>query len=443
MKTDNQSANGGGIERGADAGDARTNGTLATSAGGVLLPADSELTPTLSVVLPTLNEEDGIGECIDRIIAALETLEIHGEIVVSDSSTDRTPEIAREKGAIVVEPDKPGYGYAYQYAFDRCRGEYIAMGDADTTYDFEELPKLYRHVAEDDADTTYDFEELPKLYRHVAEDDADMAMGSRLNGEIKDGAMPALHQYVGNPLLTAFLNTFYDTDVSDAHSGIRVFSRDALDAMDLSTTGMEFASEMIMESGASDLTIAEEPITYHEREGEATLDSFQDGWRHVRFMLENAPGYLFTGPGIALLVFGLAVIAGCLANVSIGPAGFGLHSLIAGSLFVVIGFQAITLGVFAKLSGDPVRNPSDPLTTLLVEHLSLEHSLAAGIGVFGLGSAYATFMAGRWVGSGFRTLPLVEFDIVAMTAIVVGILAIFNSFFLSIIVEESASARDA
>lgn len=382
----------------------------------VLLSADSDTTPTLSVVLPTLNEEDGISECIDRITRALQTLDVQGEIIVSDSSTDRTPEIARSKGAIVVEPDQSGYGYAYQYAFERCRGEYIAMGDADTTYDFEELPKLYHHVVDGDA---------------------DIAMGSRLEGKIKDGAMPALHQYVGNPLLTRFLNTFYDTDVSDAHSGLRVFTREALETMNLSTQGMEFASEMIMEAGASDLTIAEEPITYHEREGEATLDSFQDGWRHVRFMLENAPGYLFTGPGLAMLLFGVMVIGGALSNVTIGPAGFGLHSLIAGCLCVVIGFQAITLGVFAKLGGDPVRNPSDPLTTSLTSHISLEHSLFAGAGMFGLGAGYVVLMASRWVSSGFKQLPLLKFDIIAMTAIVVGLLVILNSFFLSVIVSQS------
>lgn len=397
----------------------RTTGTITAGDADVLLGPESDADPTLSVVLPALDEEDGIGECIDRITAALRTLGIRGEVVVSDSSTDRTPEIARSKGAIVVEPDRPGYGYAYQYAFDRCRGEYIAMGDADTTYDFEELPDLVRSVVEGEA---------------------DIAIGSRLDGEIEDGAMPALHEYIGNPLLTAFLNTFYDTDVSDAHSGMRVFTREALETMDLTTPGMEFASEMIMEAGTVGLEIVEEPITYHEREGEATLDSFQDGWRHVRFMLENAPGYLFTAPGTALLVLGFGIIGGALLDVTIGPVGFGLHSLIAGCLSVVIGFQVVTLGVFAKLGGDPVRPPSDPLTTLLIDTVSLEHSLLVGSALLGVGGIYAGLMVGRWIGSGFRQLPVLTYDIIAMTAIVVGLLCIFNSFFLSMILDRSSSS---
>jgi glycosyltransferase involved in cell wall biosynthesis len=171
--------------------------------------------------MPTLNEEEGIVECIDRIRTALDELQVYGEIIVSDSSTDRTPELARQHGAIVVEPDGKGYGYVYQYAFDRARGQYIAMGDADTTYDFTELPKLFYHVADGEA---------------------DLALGSRLTGEIREGAMPPLHEYIGNPMLTRFLNTFYNTDISDAHSGLRVFSRDALEQLDLQTEGMEFAS---------------------------------------------------------------------------------------------------------------------------------------------------------------------------------------------------------
>ena len=206
----------------------------------LLLPEQSDLEPVLSIVMPTLNEEEGVVECINRIKNAVKELGITAEIIISDSSTDRTPELAAANGAIVVEPDEPGYGYAYRYAFERARGDYIAIGDADTTYDFEELPKLFEKVSRGDA---------------------DMVMGSRLEGEIKDGAMPPLHQYVGNPLLTRFLNAFYDAGVSDAHSGMRVFSQRALAELDLDTTGMEFASEMIMDAGARDLTIEEVPIT--------------------------------------------------------------------------------------------------------------------------------------------------------------------------------------
>jgi hypothetical protein len=379
---------------------------------GVLLSRESAATPTISVVMPTLNEEDGIRECIERIEKAFSEMGIRGEIIVSDSSDDRTPEIATGMGATVVHPDKPGYGYAYRYAFDYARGEYIVIGDADTTYDFEELPKLFRLVSEEGA---------------------DMAMGSRLEGEIKDGAMPALHQYVGNPLLTWFLNLFYDAGVSDAHSGFRVIHRDALRELELETDGMEFASEMIMEAGARDLDIAEEPITYHPREGEATLDSFQDGWRHVRFMLLNAPGYLFSVPGIIIAMVGLVVMVTAYTGVEFGGLSVGVHSMIAGSLATLVGVQIVSFGVFATITSDPIRKPDDPITGWITEHAQLAHGATAGLLLFGAGGAYGAFLLSEWVSSGFSKLPLLMADIVAFTGIVLGIQIVFGAFFMSAI----------
>jgi len=201
------------------------NTPVDTTEEDLLLGADSEISPLVSIVMPTMNEEAGIREFIERVKRAVRKSGHPTEVIISDDSTDRTPEIARELGAIVVEPDEAGYGYAYRYAFDHCRGDYIVIGDADTTYDFEQFPKLLEPVVRGEA---------------------DMVMGSRLDGDIKPGAMPALHQYIGNPLLTKFLNAFYDAGVSDAHSGFRAFRAEMLDELDLQTTGMEFASEMIM-----------------------------------------------------------------------------------------------------------------------------------------------------------------------------------------------------
>ena len=375
-----------------------------------LLPANSEIQPTLTIVMPTLNEEGGIEECIRRIKNALAELEIYGEIIVSDSSTDRTPDIAREHNAIVVEPDAPGYGYAYQYAFEHARGDYIAIGDADTTYDFEELPKLYRLVAGGEA---------------------DMAMGSRLDGEIRKGAMPPLHQYIGNPLLTKFLNVFYGAGVSDAHSGMRVISREALDKLDCSTTGMEYASEMIMEAGAKDLVIKEEPITYHPREGEATLESFRDGWRHVRFMLLNAPGYLFSVPGILMGVVGLLVMGIAYTGVSLGATHLGIHSMIAGSLLVLAGYQVASLGIFATVASDPIQRPEDPVTDWIISHVTLEGGATFGVFVFAAGALYGLLILSTWITSGFAELPLLMDDIIAFTGIIFGLQTIFGSFLMS------------
>jgi hypothetical protein len=379
-----------------------------------LVPADSDTDPVISVVIPTLNEEEGVGECIERVKMALAELELPGEVVLSDSSTDRTPEIAREMGAIVVEPDEPGYGYAYRYAFERARGEYIVIGDADTTYDFVEIPKLLEPVRDGEA---------------------DICMGSRLDGEIRPGAMPALHQYIGNPLLTKFLNAFYDAGVSDAHSGFRVFRRGVLEDLDLDTNGMEFASEMIMEAGARDLTIEERPIVYHEREGDATLDSFQDGWRHVRFMLLNAPGYLFSVPGTLMTGLGILLMTLSLTDVNIGMFSPGTHTMIGGSLLTLSGAQIGAFGVFATVSSDPIRRPSDPLTTWVVNRVRLEHGATAGALVFAVGVCYVLLMGARWVGSGFTQLPLVMTDIAGMTAVVLGIQVVFSSFFMSAVAD--------
>ncbi|TKX84364.1 glycosyltransferase family 2 protein [Halorubrum sp. SS5] len=391
-------------------GEERTDVTRERSADELLVGRDSEIDPHLSVVMPTLNEEAGIRTCLDWIKTAIEELQVPTEIIISDSSTDRTPEIAREMGAIVVEPDGKGYGYAYRYAFERTRGAYIAMGDADTTYDFKQIPRLLDHLEETGA---------------------DMVMGSRLNGEIEAGAMPSLHQYIGNPALTRFLNTFYGAGVSDAHSGFRIFTREAYETMDWETTGMEFASEMIMEAGAKDLEIVEVPIVYHEREGEETLDSFRDGWRHVRFMLVNAPGYLFSVPGLLLTLFGVAVMTIAHTGVALGSVTLSVNSMIAGSLATIVGTQVGSLGVFATVASDPIQQPTDPITTGITQYATLERGATAGVIAFAAGGAYATWLVVDWIASGFGAVPFTSAALLAFTAVVVGVQLVFSSFFLS------------
>lgn len=377
---------------------------------GFLVGPDSSTTPTLSVVMPTLNEEEGIRECIERITRAIDEIEEPTEIIVSDSSTDRTPEIAREMGATIVQPDEPGYGYAYRYAFRKTRGEYIVMGDADTTYDFEQIPRL-----------------LEKLNQT----DADIVMGSRLNGEIKSGAMPTLHQYIGNPALTAFLNAFYDAGVSDAHSGFRIFTREAYEQMELQTNGMEFASEMIMDAGARDLDIVEVPIVYHEREGEETLDSFKDGWRHVRFMLVNAPGYLFSMPGIALGGIGVLIMSLAVSGADITGISLGSNSMIAGSLFTICGYQIFTFGLFSTIGSDPIRQPEDPITKILSRWLSLERGAVIGFVILFGGVMYAASLVANWITTGFASVPVTGVSLLSFTTIVLGLQTLFSAFFLS------------
>mgnify|MGYP000524836422 CR=1 FL=1 len=383
---------------------------------GLVVGRETDVEPTLSVVLPTLNEEEGVRTCIEQIETAVSELGLTTEIIVSDSSTDRTPQIAREMGAIVVEPDEAGYGNAYKYAFERTRGEYVAIGDADTTYDFEELPALFE-VA---------------LKR-----DADMVLGSRLGGEIKPGAMPPLHQYVGNPLLTRFLNTFYDAGVSDAHSGMRVIKRESLMELDLRTGGMEFASEMIMEAATHDMTIAEVPITYHERVGDATLDSFSDGWRHVKFMLTNAPGYLFTLPSAVFVLLGLAIVAASLQGGQLGAVTFGLQTLIGGILFTMVGYQVGSLALFASIAADPIRQPQDPMTRAIRERFTLETGASVGVVLFAAGAAFLSYGVVAWTIEGYVAVPGATWNLLAAGAVVLGTQTVFNSFFLSMLAQHT------
>ena len=391
------------------------SGSTANAAPTDVLAADDEV-PLISVVMPTMNEEAGIEECITRIKTAFAELDVTGEIVISDDSTDRTPEIARRMGARVLSPDEEGYGYAYRYAFEHARGEYVVMGDADTTYDFEELPRLFEKVRSGEA---------------------DMVMGSRLDGTIKPGSMPPLHQHIGNPLLTRFLNVFYDAGVSDAHSGFRVLSRDALETLELGTDGMEFASEMIMDAGAKDLNIEEVPITYHEREGEATLESFRDGWRHVRFMLVNAPDYLFSIPGMALGVLGLSIMSLGLFDVAVAGQPIGVHSMIAGSLMLLTGFQVGSFGLLTDLATNPIRSPQDPITRWIRDEFSLARGVALGGSLLVAGSAGASWLVYEWYASGYAELPALSADIAAFTCIVLGVQVIFLSFFGSIVVDQN------
>ncbi|KOX93143.1 glycosyl transferase [Haloarcula rubripromontorii] len=398
------------------ANQANKQGTAAKTADEFLVTPESEVTPVLSVVMPTLNEEKGIVECIDRIKTAVSELRVPTEIIVSDSSTDATPELARERGATVVTPDEPGYGYAYRYAFDKARGEYIAMGDADTTYDFEMIPQLLEPVKNGDA---------------------DICMGSRLEGEIRDGSMPPLHKYVGNPLLTRFLNTFYGAGVSDAHSGFRVFTKDALETLELETTGMEFASEMIMEAGANDLTIEEVPIIYHEREGEETLDSFSDGWRHVRFMLVNAPDYLFSYPALLLVSAGALLMSLSIAQLSISGVNFGIQTMVGGSLLAIVGYQVWTLALFSSIAANPINKPEGLLVGMIREQFQLEHGASIGILAAAAGILYLGSVFGQWLLVGEAALPSATATLLASTVVVLGLQTVFGSFFMSMLADSS------
>ena len=370
----------------------------------------------VSVIIPTKNEEKTIGICIEKVKKVFKEYNIDGEIIVSDSSTDRTPEIASSLGAKVIKPDKKGYGYAYIYAFKFARGKYIVIGDGDNTYDFLEIPKL--------------LEPLKK-------GEADMVIGSRFKGKILPGAMPWLHKYIGNPLLTWILNFFFKAGVSDAHSGFRAFTREALEKMNLRCHGMEFASEMIIEAVRRGLRIKEVPITYYPRHGESKLSSFSDGWRHLRFMLLQTPKYLFYIPGLFLFIVGfILTILLAVTNVSLFGVHLGIHSMIASSLLTLTGYQLIFIGLFSAIYSRSMGLVEyDKITKLITKIMSLERGLLLGIFLTSLGFFYILLLLKQWIDSGFRDLPMLNQDVFGFTIFILGIQTIFFSFFLSLALE--------
>ena len=370
----------------------------------------------VSVVIPSLNEEKTIGVCIEKVKKVFEEYNIKGEIIVADNSTDRTPEIARSLGAKVVTPDKRGYGYAYLYGFRYAKGKYIVIGDADNTYDFLEMPKL--------------LEPLKK-------GEADLVIGSRFRGQILDGAMPWLHKYIGNPVLTWFLNFFFKAGVSDAHSGFRAFTREALEKMKLRCHGMEFASEMIIRAVWAGLRIKEVPITYYPRQAESKLHSFRDGWRHLKFMLLYAPSYLFVLPGMFLFILGMALVL--LISVGLSKFGYinlGIHSMIASSLLAIAGYQLIFMGLAGKVYRAKMDMPNDRIVEFLTKRLSLEKGATIDLLIFLVGFVYTAYLIWKWIDSGFKSLPMLNQDVLAFTLLVIGLQTVFYSFFLSMLSEK-------
>lgn len=369
-------------------------------------------TRTVSVAIPTMDEEDTIADCIREVHEAFAAMDVEEEIIVSDSSTDRTPEIARALGATVVTPEEEGYGNAYRHAFELATGDVIVMGDGDGTYDFTELPTL---VAEIDRG-------------------ADVVLGNRLAGRIEPGAMPWLHRYVGNPVLTRFLNRFYGTDVTDTHTGFRALTREVIERLEFRSVGMEFASELIMQAKAAGFTIVEVPVSYRERVGESTLDSFTDGWRHLRFMLVNSPEDLFVVPGLALLACGAFLVA--TAGLDLRPFGqeFNINSMIAGSLFALVGWQVVSLGVFSGYA-ESIQPKQGHVGRAIRETFSLERGILLGLLILLPGIAIAGVQLFVWVTSGFERLPVPTYGLVAATCIALGIQTVFHSFFISVLSE--------
>jgi glycosyltransferase involved in cell wall biosynthesis len=384
--------------------------TVERTPAGLRAPTTTQ-PPRVSVVIPCLNEAATIEECVTRAREALAAADLAGEVIVADNgSDDGSPELAEGAGAHVVHEPRRGYGSAYLAGFAAAQGHYIVMADADLTYDFGEIP---RFVAELEAG-------------------GDMVIGDRMDN-IQPGAMPWLHRYVGNPVLTRTLNVFFRTGVKDAHCGMRALRRDVLPQLDLRTTGMEFASEMVIRAAKANLDVRQFPIEYHPRGGESKLSSFRDGWRHLRFLLVHSPTYLFIVPGAVMALLGAVGAGLVLARIDLFGRTWDLHAMIAGCLLLIVGVQVLALGLCAHAYGTYFMGDRDPWFDRMRARFKLEHGLLAG-GVIGLaGLAIAGVILGIWANRGFGGLSEERLAVLAATLIIVGIQVFFSSFLLSIL----------
>ncbi|HEX3976529.1 MAG TPA: glycosyltransferase family 2 protein [Solirubrobacteraceae bacterium] len=367
--------------------------------------------PTVSVVIPCLNEEATIERCVRIALEVLRDHAITGEIIVADNgSEDASARLAAAAGALVVHEPERGYGSAYMAGFAVARGRYILMADADLTYDFAEIP---RFVAELD-------------------DGADMVVGNRMKN-IHPGAMPWLHRYVGNPLLSGFLNLLFRTGVDDAHCGMRAFRRDVLSQLDLRTTGMEFASEMVIRAAKEHLEVRQFPIEYHPREGESKLSSFRDGWRHLRFLLLHSPNHLFIFPGALMAGIGGLVELVVIAHLGVFGRAWDIHALIAGALLAIVGTQIVALGICAHAYATYFMAERDRWFDRMRARYTLEHGLVLGGGFLLSGAGIGVYIVIRWIEHGFGRLSEENLAVLAATLFIVGVQIFFSSFLLSIL----------
>jgi glycosyltransferase involved in cell wall biosynthesis len=373
--------------------------------------AEDRSIPLVSVVIPCLNEAENIERCVTAAREALERMGVLGEVVVADNdSEDDSARVAERAGARVVVERRRGYGSAYLAGFAASQGRYIVMADADLTYDFNEIP---RFVA-------------------ALEEGAEMVIGDRMDN-IQPGAMPWLHRYVGNPILTGLLNLFFRTGINDAHCGMRALRRDVLPRLDLRTTGMEFASEMVIRASKENLKIAEFPIEYHPRGGESKLSSFRDGWRHLRFLLVHSPNHLFIVPGAVLAGFGTLIVVFVGAGLDFFGRAWGLHALIGGALLMIVGTQVLALGLCAHAYGTYFMGEQDPWFDRMRARFRLEHGLLLGAVVTLIGIVMGAVIVASWISHGFGSLAYERLAVVAFSLLIVGIQIFFSSFLLSIL----------
>jgi len=373
----------------------------------------------LSVVMPCLNELETVGVCVRKALASLRQAGIHGEVIVADNgSTDGSIELAESEGARVVHITDKGYGNALKGGILAARGEFVLMADSDDSYEFGHVMRFLEQLRSG----------------------SDLVMGNRFRGGIAKGAMPPLHRYLGNPLLTRIGRLFFDSPCDDFHCGIRGFRKDSFLRMDVRSTGMEFASEMVVKASLLGMDVREVPTTLAPdgRSRPPHLRTWRDGWRHLRFLLMYSPRWLFLYPGMALIVLGLAGCAWLLPGPKVfRGVEFDVHTLLYAFVAVLLGFQLAAFAVFTKIFAiSEGLLPEDPRLSRVFNYITLETGLVVGVLLVATGIGGSIFAVSGWAHSSFGDLdPVRNLRIVmpAVFSLTLGVQIVCSSFFLSIL----------
>ena len=373
----------------------------------------------LTILMPCLNEAETLATCIRKARTFLEESGVHGEIVVADNgSTDGSQQIAQQEGARVVPVPEKGYGAALIGGCNGALGKYVIMGDADDSYDFLHLGPFV--------------EKLREGY--------DLVMGNRFKGGIEPGAMPPLHRYLGNQVLSFIARLFFPCKIGDYHCGLRGYNRESIQKLGLVTTGMEYASEMVVKATLNHLKIAEVPTTLKKdgRSHAPHLRSWSDGWRHLKFLLMHSPNWLFMYPGLILFFLGLVLTAVlCFGTIQIGSVGLGVHTMMYAAAAMMVGANLVMFSLFVRTYASvtgfiPTESPLDRW----LEETSTERGVVIGILLFFIGVAVTIVAFCLWGRAGFGGLSpenMMRITIPAMLFIVVGIEMVFGSFFIGIL----------
>jgi len=373
-------------------------------------------TQKISIIIPCLNEEAGIGFCLTETIKVIKDKGLSAEIIVVDNdSTDKTSQIVSEfqkkfEKIILIKEDKMGYGSAYLKGMSIASGEYIVMADGDGTYDFSLIPQFVTK----------------------AENDFDLVVGNRFSSPEIKKVMPWLHRKIGNPFLSFLVRIFFNAKIKDVHCGMRLISKKALELIDLNTTGMEFASEMVIKVAKKKLPIGEIDISYRERLGESKLRSFSDGWRHLRFILLYSPLLLFLLPGLILSITGvLGMIILYFSNPNIFGFNFYVHPMFVFSVMIILGYQLITFAAFSKIYAISHLGDRNELIESLFKKITIERAGILGLSVILIGLFIYILIFIKWYASGFGQLNEIKNSITALTLLVVGVQTFFSAFMFS------------